>query len=250
MAKKQKKTEEGAPAWMVTFGDMMALLLCFFVMLVAMSEIKEEDKYKEVVHAIQKAFGYRGGMGLVPGVVSPANTIDMRKSQLLLRKFQMKIGKSTDQGIEGPEPSVKTIREGMEYVVGGLIAFEQGKARLLGRGKAELDLFVQLVHGMNTKIRIKGHAARKPKRMYQPYATLDELSYARAQAVKQYLITKGIRPERLTCEACGTSEPLETEAYDEKSRAKNRRVSLIVTEMLVEDYHQEKPPHSGEFLDG
>ena len=48
---REKKPEEpptGAPAWMVTYGDMMSLLLCFFIMLVAMSEIKE-DKFKKIL---------------------------------------------------------------------------------------------------------------------------------------------------------------------------------------------------------
>ena len=47
---RSKKIEPptGAPAWIVTYGDCMTLLLCFFVILVSMSEMKQEDR-KSVV---------------------------------------------------------------------------------------------------------------------------------------------------------------------------------------------------------
>ena len=47
--KKKNKGGGGAPEWMVTFGDMMSLLLCFFVILVSMSEMKQDQKFQEVM---------------------------------------------------------------------------------------------------------------------------------------------------------------------------------------------------------
>ena len=48
--------EKGAPLWMVTFGDLMSLLLCFFVLLLSFSEI-DAQKYKELAGSMSKAFG-------------------------------------------------------------------------------------------------------------------------------------------------------------------------------------------------
>ncbi|MFP6677633.1 MAG: flagellar motor protein MotB [Pirellulaceae bacterium] len=42
------------PEWVVTFGDMMSLLLTFFIMLVSLSELKEEDQYQALVQSMQK----------------------------------------------------------------------------------------------------------------------------------------------------------------------------------------------------
>ncbi|MCC7407982.1 MAG: flagellar motor protein MotB, partial [Phycisphaeraceae bacterium] len=61
MARKPAAPPAGAPEWVLTYGDMMSLLLCFFIMLVALSEIKEEDKFKAIATEIQKAFGIQGG---------------------------------------------------------------------------------------------------------------------------------------------------------------------------------------------
>ena len=74
MIKKAEKKEEGAPAYMLTYGDMMTLLLCFFVILVAMSEIKEDRKYDDVVRSIQEAFGYAGGVGRIRTDMAPLNS--------------------------------------------------------------------------------------------------------------------------------------------------------------------------------
>ncbi|MBE9572521.1 MAG: hypothetical protein IMF11_17995, partial [Proteobacteria bacterium] len=48
--------EEGAPAWVVTFGDLMSLLLCFFVLLLSFSEM-DRKKYKIVSGSLAHAFG-------------------------------------------------------------------------------------------------------------------------------------------------------------------------------------------------
>jgi flagellar motor protein MotB len=47
---------------MVTFGDMMSLLLCFFVIIVSMSEIKKDERFQVVMESLRKAFGNTGEM--------------------------------------------------------------------------------------------------------------------------------------------------------------------------------------------
>ena len=51
----------GVPEWVVTFGDMMSLLLTFFIMLVSMSEVKEQERYQAMVDSIRQRFGHDHG---------------------------------------------------------------------------------------------------------------------------------------------------------------------------------------------
>ena len=60
MARRPKKAQPGVPGWMVTFGDMMALLLCFFILLQMFSELKQDREYQRVITAIKEAFGFSG----------------------------------------------------------------------------------------------------------------------------------------------------------------------------------------------
>ena len=55
-AAEECKCEKGAPKWMVTFGDMMSLLLCFFVLLLSFSTT-DVVKYKQMVGSMKDAFG-------------------------------------------------------------------------------------------------------------------------------------------------------------------------------------------------
>ena len=248
--KKKKQGGGGAPEWMVTFGDMMSLLLCFFVILVSMSELKQDQKFQKVAESIKRAFGYQGGAGYIPGQTPPANTNEQELMNLIMRKFQLQLGKSSDQGIEGENPSVKTVREGLEFTIGGLISFEIGKAKLLEGGKEQLRVFSETIRGMNTKIRVRGHTALIPAQRYYPFESLDDLSYARAQAVKKYLVSCNIREERITVEACSDKEPLRVQAYDDATRSLNDRASIIVTESLVENFYGKPEENAKGIIDG
>ena len=61
MAKKKKcECEAGAPLWMVTYGDLMTLLMTFFVLLLSFSTITEEELFREAMRS------FRGAVGFLP----------------------------------------------------------------------------------------------------------------------------------------------------------------------------------------
>ena len=215
-----------------------------------MSEIKEDKRFQEVTESIRKAFGIDFAIGVAPGDNVPTNTWTPVMIDMLIQKLELNKGRSHDEGIVGNNPSVRKIREGLEYIIGGKISFEEGKAELLSPAKLHLATFSAESKGLNLKIRVRGHAASKPSSRYRPYSSLDELSYARGMAIKEYLESQGIRSERITVEACGDNEPIISQAYDENDRARNRRVAIIVTETLVEEFQGQVPIDTGDILDG
>ena len=88
MALRPEKPPAGCPDYMLTYGDMMSLLLCFFVMLVSMSQIKEEDRWREMLESLKKAFGYTASSNQVPGDKTPFNAksvIDQVNEHLVRR---------------------------------------------------------------------------------------------------------------------------------------------------------------------
>lgn len=56
LAEKKDKGGEGAPAWVMTFADLMSLLMCFFVLLLSFSEM-DLNKYKQIAGSMKEAFG-------------------------------------------------------------------------------------------------------------------------------------------------------------------------------------------------
>jgi chemotaxis protein MotB len=64
------------PDWMVTYGDMMSLLLTFFVMIASFSEVREQEKYEAVATSMHRQFGHDVASGaVVPGWTRPRNGV-------------------------------------------------------------------------------------------------------------------------------------------------------------------------------
>ena len=151
----------------------------------------------------------------------------------LLKK---KRGDSDDEGIHGKKFRVTNVRDGLEVVVGGLITFDRFSATLKPEGRELIARAGQRLRGYNTKILIRGHTTREPLPDHSLYEDARDLSYARARAVALELERNGVRRVRLMPVAVADTEPLVRQAYTEQRRALNRRVEILVTEDLIDDY--------------
>jgi chemotaxis protein MotB len=234
--KRKAKSGGGAPEWMVTYGDMMGLLLCFFVIIVSMSEVKKDEKFLQVLESIRQAFGFEAKIGNVPIPKPVENSMLQQLRQIIVPIWEHNRGDTTQESMEAIKPLVTDVREGILIEIGGRIAFDRFSAVL--RPEAE-DMVAQLaakIAGHNTVIKITGHATDEPLPADSPYGDPWGLSYARARAVADTLEHYGVRPDRLRLVAAGCQAPLEAHAYDEATRAANRRVEIVVTEALVQEY--------------
>lgn len=237
MARNKQPVVMGAPEWVVTFGDTMSLLLTFFILLVAMSEVKKDDKFLQVVASLHKAFGgYEGFIGNIPTEDTSTNALLARLMELEVPINKNNEGDSPDEGIEGKQFRVTNIREGLKITVGGRISFERFSATLMPEGRRLIAETAERVRGYNTKVYVRGHATPEPLPPDGLYQTQRDLSYARAREVATELENNGVQRERIVLVAAGDTEPLVAQAYTEDRMAINRRVEIIVTEELVEDY--------------
>jgi len=226
----------GAPEWALTYGDIMSLLLCLFVALVSMSEIKR-DRFEQAASSLQRAFGgYEGDVGELPVEAESMNTLIAKLTELEVPKLTDKRGDSPDDGIEGRKLRVTSVREGLQIVVGGKISFDRFSATLKPEARELIVQTAERIRGYNTKVVVRGHATREPLPDGSTFHDARDLSYARANAVARELEDNGIRRVRILVVAAGDSEPLTRQAYTEERRAANRRVEILVTEDLVDDY--------------
>lgn len=241
---KKKRKEEcpaGVPDWIVTYGDMMTLLLCFFVLLAAFSELKKDQDYQNVVDAIKEAFGYSGGEGTLPIKDSPTQSMIRMLEEIALKsRTKTKLSQSNTVGMSGQFTRVKRIRDGMMFVLGGNAVFDRESAVLKPPAMESLRSIGKLLAGRNNKIAIRGHADSKTLSIGSGWVDLDELSYARARAVKTYLVDEmGIEARRVFLDARGDSEPMRPRASAPTDQRTNRRVEIILTENVVEDFNSD-----------
>ena len=129
-AKPRKEAPKGAPEWMVTYGDIMTLLLCFFVIIVSMSEIKEDQRFQKVMESLRKAFGgYEGSVGTAPVDTPPANSLLEKLLEIDVRTLKDKRGDTDVEGIHGRKFRVTNVRDGLEVVVGARARIQHSNPR-------------------------------------------------------------------------------------------------------------------------
>lgn len=234
----------GVPEWCVTYGDMMSLLLTFFIMLVSMAEMKNEGKLRRMMDSMQERFGPTDGNYGVPGPVFSDSSSNPQASST---------GDSSEggthrsgiesEGLAGPSRTVERIGEGTQITLGGPATFERFRAVLNDTAKRDLEVIAQVVGPRPNRIVVRGHATREPLPTDGEFRDATELSFARALAGAEYLVHLGIDRKRITVVAAGDSEP-RVISRDPAGQAQNRRIDVFV----VDEYTT--PPPSAAKSDG
>ncbi len=226
----EEPEDPGIPEWVVTFGDMMSLLLTFFIMLVSMSEIKEEEKFQAMLESMRQQFGHEASMAtMVPGEMTPRNSnLSTLASMGRAKRQDIMRGGNPVKSPRGEHMRVQTIRPGKNATKGGVIFFEEGSAELSEQNKVRLKMVAQQIAGKPQKIEVRGHTSRKPTKQGDHWG----LSYERCYAVMQYLVETGIDPERIRLGAAAANEPID-EGFDVEHRKRNARVEVLMWDEAV-----------------
>jgi flagellar motor protein MotB len=200
------------------------------------SELKQDREYQRVITAIKEAFGYSGGIGVLPINDPPVRSIIEQLEQMAVRQYEdTKTSRAPVESIEGAFMRVKKIRDGLMFTIGGPASFEEASAELSPAVHGELEKLAVLLAGRTNKIVVRGHAARKYLPPGSPWRDLDDLSYERARNVKDALVELGLDDRVFRVEAVGTREPARPRAHEPAEVGENRRVEVILTEQLVEE---------------
>lgn len=236
MIPSRRNNKEGSPAWIITFADMMALLLCFFILLQMFSELKRDREYQRVANAVKTAFGFTGKIGVLPTDDVPLQSMIQSLDEVTARRDELKINRShsQDEGPEGLQARVLTVPTGLQFTLGGPAMFQAGSAELTQTGRSAVADLAPLLAGRRNRIAIRGHTANKYLSPSAPWKSLDELSFHRAMAVREILVNTGIDDRLLRLEAVGAREPVNARAYLESEMAEHRRVDIVLTEDLLE----------------
>src|SRR5271163_2949174 len=137
--------------------------------------------------------------------------------------------------ILGSRPDIRVV--GDRFVFESSVLFDVGKADISPAGKQSLDSLAAAVLDLEREIppdipwilRVDGHTDNRPIAGGGQYKSNWELSAARAVSVVQYLISKGVEPDRLAAAGFGEFQPID-QGTDQESLARNRRIELKLTE--------------------
>ncbi|MCG8651158.1 MAG: OmpA family protein [Pirellulales bacterium] len=229
--------EMGIPEWVVTFGDMMSLLLTFFIMLVSLSEIKEEETYQALVDSMKRQFGYtRTIEALTPGESRPRTAeYNVLSTEGRAKKKDTAKGGVPEKAPVGEESKVRIVRPGQMTAVGSVVFFDMGSDRIDKEAEAVLHHVTERLRGKPQKIEVRGHVSAE---FAARTAGTDEavmLGIRRAAAVRSFLVQQeGIDASRFRISSAADSEPMSRTGRN-NSITKNPRVEVFLLDETVED---------------
>ncbi len=227
-----EEAEEGAPAWVVTFGDLMSLLLCFFVLLLSFSEM-DRNKYRVVSGSVKNAFGIQRKK---PVFESPKGSKMVAKEfdqAIILTKIE-DVVKEIIEELEGEFEELKgyveveSAEDQVTIRMMGEATFDTGKADLRSNFVPLLIKIGAILAKTKGEIIIAGHTDNVPLIGGQFGSNLG-LSMARAGTVAEFLLrSSAINPKRLSTMGFGEYRPLASNDTA-AGRQKNRRVEIVLT---------------------
>jgi chemotaxis protein MotB len=234
MARKEKAppSAPGAPLYMATYGDMVTLVLCFFVLLFAMSSVDSQKFQKALI-------SLRGSLGVLKGGVTTEVSTDPNRGEdegnaagsaprYELDTQHVAYTINSYLRSEGLDKSIRVTvnQRGVAVSISDQFLFESGSAELKVEGQRALYKIATLVRDAVPAISVEGHTDTVPLRGGR-YRDNWGLSSARAAVVASYLETDaGVSPQKLQAVGFGPYRPIVPNDSVEH-KALNRRVDLI-----------------------
>jgi len=234
MKRKSEGEHDNAERWLLTYADLITLLLGLFVILYASSRV-DMAKYKEVMSAFINLWG--GGPAAVgnltgdKGVMNnPSLTTPEQESYRLEKKVKAAVGEALKDG------GAIVTREERGVTVHFLekFMFDEGKAEIRANAYPVLDTLGFLLQSIPNRIHVEGHTDITPIHTPQ-FPSNWHLSVARALNVGYYLLQNyQIRPEKVSIIGYGEYQPLvpnDTPLH----KAENRRVDIVILNSTTKD---------------
>jgi len=248
MARKgRKKAEEHGnhERWLITYSDLITLLLVFFVIMYAMSKV-DVSKFEVLSRALQMQFrqadsllpknnGYVGNMSREVAEDEEKRTTDVQRQQeekdqkeKELHEFKDKIESYIKENDLQSQITVADTPKGIAITLNDVFLFDLGKADLKPPAYDILNRLATLLPTLNTKVAIEGHTDNIPVNTGSIYRDNWGLSSERALSVLRYLTGKAGLADN-TFVATGYADTVPKAPNDTpENRAKNRRVEITI----------------------
>jgi chemotaxis protein MotB len=242
MERKRPKQDPGAPKWMVTFSDLVTLILVFFILLFSMS-IVDATKFR----AVAESFQQRVVLDYYPSVIPfnhPVEDKEITKDPFAKPTKQVVNGEKTKQDLDKLYEEVQEFLvennlndvisasrddRGVVLVLQERALFETGEAEILEGAQPFLSKVGTLLEKIPNLVKVEGHTDSRPINTFR-YPSNWELSGARASSVIRYLIDNSeVEPYRFIAVGYGDTRPVVPNSTSENFQ-KNRRVIIVISD--------------------
>ncbi len=220
-----RMTFDRPTGWLLSYVDVMTLLIALFVLLLALSRA-DEGQFRRLIDSLSLAPA-PGGAGIVPepttsSTTPAADTASDLPPDPAIARLRAEI---RDAGLAGKVLISRRARRA-ELVIDDKVLFASGIAELSAEGRSLLARLAPLVASGGGGVAVEGHTDPLPIATDR-YPSNWELSSARASRVVRHLIDLGIDSHRLTAVGHADTRPIDSND-NPNGRARNRRVNIVL----------------------
>lgn len=215
--------------WLTTYADMITLLMVFFVMIVAMSNMNTE-RFEQVMTSIQFSMGqgkseggYLGRIDLHRVREQSLTQTSGKENEPLLKDIRQTLKK------KNLEDNVEVFSQDGKVIINvkGQILFDSASSAFNRNAASVLNEVAKIVRNWpGYRLNVRGHTDPRPISTAK-FANNWELSALRATAVLRYLMSQGVDPRRMTATGYADTDPLVPNT-NEENMARNRRVEFVL----------------------
>lgn len=254
-----EESHDNKERWLITYSDLITLLMIFFVVMYAISDVNSK-KLAALAHSLTQALigspssGIFQGEGLslvegFQGIGTPAGSSERAEGaseqgatsnvEEVARELNRLVETS---GLTG-QVAITQEERGLVVRMAETVLFPKGSAELTPQAKELITRVGKMLAPLPNYLRVEGHTDNLPIRAASYYSNW-ELAAARALTVLHVLVKEsGISPERLSATSYGEFRPL-VPNDSEENMAKNRRVDIVI---LRENFNAVEPHQEKKF---
>jgi chemotaxis protein MotB len=209
-------SKEQVDGWVISFLDMMILVLTFFVAFIATQMPTPKFLGNQTATANQE---------VVTTIGQPGRPISGSYASNLIAPIPT-LPPGANEAAENRRVDINQSNDGVTLTIDDRFVFPSGRADISSEGAQTIERLVPLLQDLPGKIEVFGHTDNIPIRTDQ-FETNWELSAARAVNIVRLLIMQGIDEDRLRAVGVAHTQPIATNET-ELGRSKNRRVEIQV----------------------
>lgn len=205
--------------WLVTYSDLVTLLLVFFVLLYLMTPGVDEATFNNFITYFQKSIGIMEKTSIVNESAADRNT---------LRQEWERIRSSIEEQGLSSEVEIERIPDGIKVTLSDALTFDSGSAELLPEAKRVLGEMAGIMDDKVSEIKVQGHTDNVPIARTSSYQSNWHLGAARAVSVVLFMKDRtGLDPGNFEASSFGEYKPVATNITAD-GRRQNRRVEMYV----------------------
>jgi len=238
MGKCQECPEPGLPEWIMSYADMITILMAFFVVMYSMAgNNKDTAKEQAVLKSLRDQFGpnWIKFTGIGPGPYVPHNSALAHLKTRGSGSSKKPMGNGDARISSGDHPRVQTIRPGDQSVIGTSITFPDDQSTLTPEMEDQLKMAAAELGGKPQRVEIRGHTSRRPLPKGSALRDNWDLAYDRCRNTMQYLIKQGIDPRRIRLGVAADNEPKSGGSEGELRQLVSRVDVFLLNELYDRD---------------